>query len=137
MKIKFITTETAPGGYTTVGYWRFTQPENKGELHIEVAKLPDRRFWIAVAGHELIEALWCKLRGITTETCDAFDDWAEGQYQLGNWPKTFEAGFYKTCPYKVGHVMGSYWERIIITLTGASWQTYDRACNDVMKIPNQ
>lgn len=99
-----------------------------------MAKLPDRRFSLAVIGHELIEALYCKLRGITTEQCDAFDDWMETQYKLGAISVTFEGGFHKNCPYRVGHIMGAIWENIVIYGTFASMDKYEAACNKVMGI---
>ncbi len=135
MKIKLVRTAGPPHGYLTVGYWMFEdRVNNKGVLTIEVAKLPDWRMGLAVIGHELLEALYCKVRGISTIACDDFDDWAETQYAQNIWPKTFEAGFFESCPYRIGHVIGSYWERFIITVTFANWRLYDQACNRVMGI---
>ena len=134
MKITLQVTDGPPMGYTTVGFWRFEKPNNQGPLHLYVARLPDRRFFLSVLGHEFIEVMYCWMRGITTEQCDKFDDWMELEYSSGRIPKTFEGGFHKDCPYRIGHVMGSWWEWAFIHGTFASWKSYDKACNIVMKI---
>lgn len=135
MKIKLVRTDSKPHGYTTVGWWGWTELMNRGTLVVEVSKLPDWRYSLAVIGHEFIEAAWCKLFRIYTEECDAFDDWMETQYASGNVRSDFEGGFHEHCPYRTGHVLGSWWERFVITVTFASWKSYDRACNDVMGLP--
>lgn len=139
MKIKFhtITDGKFRGGtkdYTTCGYWYWEKPNNRGTLHVEVVKYQDWRYALAVWGHELIEAAWCWLRGITTEQCDFFDDLYEQEYEEGKQPLTSEGGFDKRCPYRVGHVLGSWWERLAIHATFASWTAYDQACNFAMGI---
>ena len=140
MKIKLIRTDGPPQGYCTVGWWGWSKPNNKGTLTIEVAKLPDWRFSLAVILHEGIEALWCWLRGVSTETCDSFDDWMESEYSSGRIPKTFEGGCHKDCPYRVGHWLGMRLEDITIFLTFpfTRWKNamrlYEIECNKVMGI---
>ncbi len=120
---------------TTVGYWFFHGKNNRGPLEIQCLALGSKRFDMAVLGHELIEALWCKLRGITTEECDAFDEQCEREFAAGTRDPMIEPGFdHEHCPYYLGHGMGSWWERLYITVTLANWQEYDRACNRVMGI---
>lgn len=134
MKIKFVTTNTAPGGFTTVGYWRWSEPQNKGTLIIEVARFSDWRYSLAVWGHELIEALYCKLRGITTEECDNFDALYEEGYADGSIAKEKEAGDDRRCPYHWGHMAGVCWEYICIYGTLASWRGYAKDCYRVMGV---
>jgi hypothetical protein len=120
--------------YTTVGYWIFTEPNNTGELIIEVSKMTDWRFEWAVIGHELIEAMFCWLFGITTEECDKFDGRCEREFASGDRCKSIEPGFDKECPYRIGHILGAAWEYAWIHLSLASWSEYDEECNRLMGI---
>ena len=132
MKIKFHSTDGPPHDYLTVGYWFWDEPKNTGTLHIEVAKLPDWRYSLAVFGHEFVEAIYCWMRGITTEECDVFDDKCELEFIAGTRDPRVEPGFDGLCPYRNGHILGSWWEWFIIHVTFASWKKYDTACNKVM-----
>ena len=132
MRIKLHITDGKPHGYTTVGYWMFDQPNNKGTLHLEVAKLPDWRYSLAVIGHEFIEAVFCWLFNRTTEECDVFDDRCEREMESGARDPYKEPGFDSESPYYGGHVMGSWWEWFVIHLTFASWTRYNQACNEAM-----
>lgn len=137
MKLKFkriASLSELPIVTTTVGYWAWSRPKNKGTLTIYVHRLAKRRYELAVWGHELIEALYCWLFRKTTEQCDVFDEWMEGQYQLGNYPLTFEGGFHKKCPYRWGHILGAAWEYVCIYGTFAGWRGYEKSCNAVMGI---
>lgn len=134
MTIKVNRVDTKPHGYTTVGWWGFTGPANTGTLVIEIAELPDRRFYWAVLGHELIEAAWCWVCGITTQECDRWDTWFEGEYEAGRISKAVEAGDDRRCPYYVGHQFGIVWEYLCIYGTFASWTGYGNACNRLMGI---
>lgn len=134
MKIRFETTDGMPHGLTTVGYWWFDQPWNGGTLHLESAKMRQKRFEIAVFGHELIEALYCRLRGITTEQCDIFDNECEWELIRGTRDKHKEPGFDKKCPYRWGHILGAAWEYAWIYGTFGSWKKYEQNCNQIMGI---
>lgn len=134
MKIKFQRMEMGQMPFLTVGYWKFDQPKNKGTLYIQVIKLRDWRFEAAVWGHEIIEAFYCWLLGITTEQADEFDAMYERGYNDGSISKDKEAGHDRRCPYHWGHMMGVVWEHIWIPLTLASWSKYNDECNRVMGI---
>ena len=118
----------------TIGYWRFSKKNNRGNLIIYNVRLPDWRFNLAVIGHEAIESIYCFMFGITTEICDLYDEWAENQYKLGLAPYTEEMAFRKDCPYRIGHWLGSAWEYFIIAITFANWKIYEQECNRVMGI---
>lgn len=120
--------------YLTVGYWYWSLPNNKGTLHVEVQKLPDWRFELAVWLHECIEALYCKIFHVTTEECDKFDDWMEDEYESGRIPESFEGGCHRDCPYHWGHQAGIVLEYLTIYGTFASWKKYERSCNAAMNI---
>lgn len=119
---------------TSIGYWYWTQPKNKGELIVEVSRMKSKRHVAAVIGHELIEAAYCKIFGITTEAADAFDDWMDVEYETGKYPLSYEGGFHPKCPYRIGHILGVVWEYVCVYGTFASWSSYERECNALLGI---
>ena len=135
MKIEIIDKSEMPkAAGTTVGYWMFSRPRNKGRLTIFVLKTSDWRFTLAVLGHEIIEAFYCWFRGITTEECDKFDIMIEAEYDSGKKPASEEGGFDKRSPYRWGHILGAGWEYIAIYGTFASWKKYINEMNKLMGI---
>lgn len=134
MKIRLKRIDQRDQKYTTLGYWFFTERDNKGVLVVEVSKMKDWRHELAVWGHELIEVAYCKLMGITTEECDKFDDAFEKRYESGEISPMVEGGDQKECPYYVGHRLGVAWEHFIIALTFAGWKRYVLACEAQMGI---
>ena len=132
--IHFHTVDTKPGGLTTVGYWRFTKPDNGGDLIVEVARMNDWRFMLSVYGHELIEALYCWMFHVTTEVCDDWDNYYERLYESGKVSPEVEPGHDPKCPYHWGHMGGVVWEYIAIYGTFASWKKYIDETNRVMEI---
>lgn len=137
MKIKLETVKSFPSGFTTVGYWKFSEPENKGTLTIQVMHLSDWRFAAAVWGHEIVEAIYCWLFHITTEEADKFDIMYEDGYKTGKYTLDMEPGHDPSCPYHVGHMLGVVWEHFCIRLTFASWEKYEAECNRLMGIPQR
>lgn len=123
-----------PSGFTTVGYWFWDRPGNRGRLTIQVHRMNDWRHELAVWGHEIIEAAYCKLARVTTEECDLFDNMYEQWYRDGTKPKSEEPGCDPKCPYHRGHMWGIVWEEIVIFATMASWEKYESECNKIMGI---
>ena len=120
--------------FTTVGYWWFDQPNNKGTLNVEVVKMCDWRFELSVWGHELIEILYCWLFSVTTEEADEFDAYYEQCYIDDSISKEKEPGHDPKCPYHWGHMAGVCWEYICVYGTFASWKKYEAECNRIMDI---
>ena len=120
--------------YTTVGYWSWDKPDNKGTLTIEVSKMKDWRHELAVWGHEIIEVFYCWLFGVTTEEADKFDSFYEAEYAAGRISPEDEAGDDRRCPYHWGHMGGVVWEHIVIRVTFASMVRYAEECNAIMGI---
>jgi hypothetical protein len=132
--IIFKRTDSCPRGFITVGYWSWSKPKNRGDLIIEVIKMSSWRFEGAVWGHEIIEAIYCWLFGITTEKCDEFDIMYEEKYESGEISPDKEPGCDRNCPYHIGHMAGIVWEWLFIHLTFASWKRYNQECNKIMGI---
>ena len=120
--------------FTTIGYWWFEEPENRGTLNVEVLKMSDWRFEAAVWGHELIEILYCWLFRVTTEQADAFDQFYEDGYAAGTIAKSKEPGHDPKCPYHWGHMAGVLWEHICVYGTFGSWHRYSQECDRAMGI---
>jgi hypothetical protein len=132
--VKIIVTDKKPMGYTTVGYWAWDQPNNKGQLRVFVARMRSKRHFIAVLGHELVEVLYCWLFHVTTEQADAFDEMYEAGYKDGTIPLAREAGHDKKAPYHAGHMLGVCWEHFWIAVSFASWKAYNDECDLIMDI---
>lgn len=134
MKIKFKTVDSRPHGFVTVGYWSWSEPNNKGTLTIEVARMSDWRFSAAVWGHEILEALYCWIFRVTTEEADEFDKAYERGYADGSIPLQNEPGDDPLCPYFRGHRLGVFWEYLCIYATFAGWNRYASECDRIMEI---
>jgi hypothetical protein len=137
MKIVCKTVDGRPGGFTTCGYWSWSEPNNKGTLTIEVARFTDWRFALAVWGHEILEVIYCWIFGVTTEKADEFDAFYEREYDAGRIPKECEPGDDPRCPYYIGHRAGVFWEYLCIYCTFAGWSRYAQECNRIMGIEDE
>jgi len=127
--IQKITIEVIPHlnqRYNTCGDWQF---DAKGNLKIKVSRLA-RTGWrgsAAIAVHELVEALLCQARGITTEDVDKFDlsfDPAVQEWEPGDDP---------TCPCKREHCVATGVERILINEFGIDWLPYENELEEMTK----
>lgn len=134
MRLRIERVDATPQGWTTVGWWGWSEPNNHGTLTIQVSRMKSRRYMAAVMGHEILEAAYCKLFKITTEECDRWDQWVESEYASGSIPKTVEAGDIRACPYFWGHQLGIIWEYLCIYGTFASMRCYEAECNRIMGI---
>lgn len=104
--------------YNTCGDWQF---DEEGNLTIRVSNMP-KTGWkgsAAIAIHELVEALLCRDRGITTEDVDKFD--------LGFDPNKhdYEPGDDTSCPCKREHCTATGIERILINEFRLDWLPYE------------
>ena len=121
MQITIKTIPHADQRYPTVGDWVFVDDNN---LQIRVSDLGDRRYNALVAVHELVEALLCQHRGITTEMVDAFDMAYEAKRPEGN---TDEPGNDPNCPCLKEHEFATTVEMLLAEELGVDWGTYDDA----------
>ena len=111
--------------YPTVGDWRFKED---GTLTINVSNMSDGRYEMLVAVHELVEALLCRHRGITTEAVDEFDKAFEASRLPGD---ESEPGDHVDAPYRREHFFATNIERLLAAELGVDWATYDKEVNDL------
>lgn len=125
--------------YETVGDWyRQThfdvlrdliplKRDDECDLHIRASRLhsdPDNLFALAVAYHELGEALACIANGVDESVVDAFDKTYRGSGEPGDDPKS---------PYRQFHNFASACESILIGAMGLSWGVYEKAVDSLPK----
>lgn len=104
--------------YPTIGdYWT----DADGTKHIRVSELPDRRYAILIALHELIESEICDFRGIPEEAITAFDK----QHCDDDDPWVDDPGNCPEAPYHREHVFAECIERLVARELDVNWQEYD------------
>lgn len=126
-----VTIETIPHSqqeYETIGDWKWTKTRNGSEdlLWIGVSELGDWRKEMAVAVHELVEALLCRQAEISTQAVDQFDLNYENARTVSD---DSEPGDDPTAPYRDQHCYATAVERMLIPLFGLSWKEYEDAIN--------
>jgi hypothetical protein len=119
--IKRITIEVIPHSqqrYNTCGDWQF---DDKGNLTMRVSEMP-KTGWkgpMLVAVHELVEAILCRDRDITTKMVDDFDlkfDPVKNDHEPGDDPK---------CPCRKEHCVATGIERILVAEFNLDWLPYE------------
>jgi hypothetical protein len=125
MNIEIRTVPHAQQRYDTMGDWQFLEPLTGDtlrheRLRITVSDLGDWRMEALLAVHELVEALLCKAKGITTEQVD---DWDLG-YGRGRYSSS-DPGADPACPYHREHVRATSVEHIVAAYLGIDWGDYE------------
>jgi hypothetical protein len=116
--------------YETAGDWQLypgSVDEEGDYLTIRASRLkddPNNFFALAVAYHELGEALGCIANGVTQKQVDDFDLKFKGKGEPGDDPKS---------PYQLYHGFATACERILIGAMGLSWGMYEKAINSLPK----
>ena len=98
--------------YPTCGDWFF----DDGVLRINVSATPDERHQQLVAVHELLEALFCNVDGVSQEAVDAFD--------MGPGAKLYEPGNSTDAPYHAQHDFATEIENFVARGLGVDWDEY-------------
>ncbi len=120
MKINIETIPHHQQRYPTVGdYW-----DEKGVEQIRVSEMPDWRYEMLVAVHELIEMALTKHREIAEESISEFDINFEDSRR--NNLVTGEPGDHPNAPYKREHFFATNLERLLAAELGVDWFEYDR-----------
>ena len=107
--------------YETVGDWQvFGQT-----LCIAVSDMMNWKMEMLVAIHELIEALLCEDRGITTKMVDDFDFKYEKERLRGKHKEADEPGDDDKYPCRKEHQIASIVERLLCEEFKLNWKKYD------------
>lgn len=118
-----ITIETIPHEeqrYPTVGDWVFNLD---GDLQIFVSEMRDSQVEFLVGIHELVEAMVCKIWGVTQEEVDKFDMEYEANRTLDNME---DPGDDPGAPYHSEHVFAGIIERLVAHEMGIKWSEYEK-----------
>ncbi len=100
--------------YDTIGNWAYT---DEGLLVIFISDLGNDIYEQFIFVHEYIEAMLCKLRGIT---CEQVDEW-----DIHTFKGDGEPGDDPLCPYHKEHVFASKVERMVADEMGVDWHSYN------------
>ena len=120
-----VVTKTIPHSeqrYDTIGDWWW-----EGDtLHIRVTDMANWKYEMAVAYHEMREALYCKHFGISQESVDTFDINFDAEQKRGLHAPDAEPGNDPTAPYFLAHQYATRDERLFIADIGESWEEYEK-----------
>ncbi len=105
--------------YETVGDYI----ETGGVTKITVSEMPDTRYELLVAIHELIEKTLVDAHGIRVADIDAFDRAFEEARPEGD---ESEPGDAPNAPYRCEHRFATRIERLLAKALGVDWNIYDR-----------
>lgn len=107
--------------YNTVGDW-----EKIGdELIISVSDTKNWRYNMAIALHELVEALLCLDIGTSQEEVDIFDKKFLQANMLG------EPGDHPDAPYRMEHGFATSAERMLISAMNVNWADYEKSVDSL------
>jgi hypothetical protein len=81
---------------------------------------------MAIAVHEIIEALLCKHRNIKGKVVTKFDINFEKEIKEGKHDKNAEPGFAPDCPYFKEHKFATKLEKYLINEFDLDWDKYDK-----------
>ncbi len=109
--------------YETVGDWWF---DEGGTLQIRVSQMGEWRSEMAVATHELSEAIACREAGIPEPVCMAFDIEYERKRKPGD---NSEPGDAPNCPYGPQHKAATAIERQFVESHGLTWKEHEARVN--------
>jgi hypothetical protein len=116
MRIQIETVTHAQQRYETTGDW-WWDPDDT--LQMRVSALADWRHGVLIAVHELVEALLCKARGVSTEVVDEWD--------MGQGKELDEPGDDPRAPYHREHEFAGCVERLLAHELGIDWNDYEDA----------
>lgn len=112
--------------YDTCGDWELDVPNKK--LRIRVSNLGNWRYNFLVAFHEMIEAILCMDRNITTEMVDQFDIDYEAKRSLED---ESEPGDHPDAPYRKEHFFATSLERLMAGELKVDWAKYENEINNL------
>lgn len=108
--------------YPTVGDWI----DNGDELEVRVSDMGNNHYELAVAIHEIVEAVKCLEEGVDEESVNDFDIQFEEARASGD---NSEPGNDPAAPYYNQHQAATRVERTVISEFGEDWDRYnDTVC---------
>ena len=123
MRIVIETIPMSEQPYNTCGDWRW----DGDTLNVKVSKMSDNKAWdyaeMIVGIHEVIEALMCKVNGVSTETVDKFDQ--DPKYIKECEELDIEPGDHPMAPYKVEHLFATGVEKLLCVGLDIDWYAYE------------
>ena len=108
--------------YDTVGNWKLSHYDGEDCLDITVSDMGDWRYNMAVALHEMSEALLCAQHGVSEAKVTAFDVKYEAKRKKGD---ESEPGDSPQAPYHLEHSFATAIERIFMAACGLNWKKYN------------
>ena len=109
IKIRIRTVKKGYLKYNRVGDWHWEDPET---LLIWVEDRSNEKHEWLVAAHEFIEALLCRMAGVTEESIDAFDEEVRGEWVASG-------------PGYREHLVAEGVEKILAALINVNWDKYE------------
>lgn len=110
--------------YETAGNWEFIG----SALKVSVSDTGDWKYNMAIAVHELVEAIACKVDGVKEEEVTNFDIQFEQNRAKGN---KDEPGDEPSAPYQREHSLASGIERTLAAFLKIPWKEYEKAVNSL------
>lgn len=111
-------------GFTGADWW-FDENDN---LQVRIEKMANKQHEKALTIHEVMEAMYCRLLGVTVKQVDAFDEVYEAAHQDNHGLNAGDAPF---CPYAVPHSLATAPERVYAAIAGICWELYDKEIGDL------
>ncbi len=120
--------------YPTLGDWEKKEVDGQEVMLIRISKLGVRESEIAIAVHELIEALLCDHDEITSKEVDDWDfAFVEGQ-RKGEIGKDEEPGDHPKAPYHLQHVIAQRIENELVHSVGMTHRQHNLVCAKVEQV---
>jgi hypothetical protein len=111
-------------GYETCGDWHF---DHEGALKITVTETGNPASDLAVAVHEAVEALHCKMNGISELQVSQHDIQFERERVTGKHKEEAEPGDDPRAPYRESHQRANHVERAVCHALDLLWDDHEVA----------
>ncbi len=122
LSIQVFSTPHKAQRYETLGDWYW---DRYGQLVIKVSRSGNWRSELAIAMHEILEALLCNEQRIPTQAVDEFDMRFLAEGGLG------EPGDAPDCPYRDQHAKADKLERFVCELLNLPWEEHEAICDAI------
>jgi hypothetical protein len=111
-------------GFTGADWWF----DYWDDLQIRIARMHNPEYENTLAIHEYMEAMFCRLRGVTVKQVDEFDKVFEAEHADNH---GLNSGDDKDCPYAEAHSLATAPERVYAALAKICWADYDKVVGDL------